>query len=417
MLQSNAKLLPDPQPFTTRTKYGQARIRASSVSGHRVVITREPQVFRSVTNERSRDIVIPDGVGLMYNGEQKIYQIFERGMYDMLRSRTHASKGERRDVQDVHEMRQMTFDFVGRLRTWSLLGDEARAFTDDTLLLLANQLDHPKRNERKLTASRRFRKAAALRTAKDKRMPMPAAFTASAGAHHLDLRRADVREILKYVDPERLKIFALVQGAHARIDDAWRVFRPAAFLEPGNAIMLACEKPDGRVKRVVRDQLRPIYAGLQEIRVRPLNGLATRVCQAINAIVKKIEAFVRRDGEPALDVAPELDRIRENLALMLMIREIEMEAIMPISFLLARWRRLDDGRRDEVMRVARARCEHLWSYFQMNVDHFGSAGPAGIITAGFQQALRLTADPAIENKKKLLAVKRALKWLSASLAA
>ncbi|MCC6563464.1 hypothetical protein IT087_01075, partial [Candidatus Uhrbacteria bacterium] len=170
-MQANAKILDKSTFFMVRTKHDRRRIEAISVSGHRVLVTLHEERFYGFVDGKEMEIAYPAGTGLMYNGEQKIHQIFPGGLDHMLRSRSHAANGEKKDSEAMRGMTQLTFDFISRLRTWTLIGEEGKDFTDQSLMRLASDLCEPKRNERKLKASRHYQKASELKTKNGKRTP------------------------------------------------------------------------------------------------------------------------------------------------------------------------------------------------------------------------------------------------------
>lgn len=409
-MQANVRLLDRVHDFKVRTKYDEKKMHAASVSGHRVLVGLGEELFCDIVKGEERNFSYPAGTGYMFNGEQKIYQIFPHGMYEMLRSKGHAVRGEKIDSKDMRGMTQLTFDFICRLRTWTLIGDEGKDFTDESLLSLAKSLDRPKRNERKLTAADRFRKAAKLKTeARAKRMPMPSAFTAAAGAKQLDLRRADVQSILGWIDPERLAVFELVEGVHMRLDDAWRVMSPQAFAQPGHSIAIASCLPTPQAVKVMRDHLRPIYRGLHEIKVQPLNGLADEAAVALNALVQKITK-----AKDAVDISVELSRIREKLALMRIVRALEMDVIMPLSMLLHNWKRLEAHKYELARDRTTQACARL--AFELGNDlEFLAPERAADILERVRSAQSLSRAMEIDPRPALLAVKASLKRLSHSL--
>lgn len=410
-MYANQKVLVRDGRFTVRTKHDALRTEMLIVSGHRVLVAPNDLTFHDIKKNESVEVRYPAGTGFMYNGEQKIYQIFPEGMYQMLRSRSHAVRGERDDSRQMREMQQLTFDFVGQLRTWSLLGDEGQDFTDQSLVALANSLDHPKRNERKLKAARHYRKAGTLRNGNGTRLAMPAAFTASAGAQQLDHRRADVQVILGWLGPERLSIFGLLQGVHERLDDAWRTLSPQAF-EGGrnNVIAIAAANPTAQSTKVLRDHMRPLMRGLKEIRVRPLNRLALDAYAALTTLGKKIVEARQR-----VDVSAEILAARAPLATMKVIRSLEIDAITPLSMILHRWNQLEVGQQKYARERVLQACQSTIATFQFEAATL----PENTFKTSMTK-LRTIAEIASDGKedprKVLMSVKRGLKRLSADLA-
>ncbi|MCK9361182.1 hypothetical protein M0Q28_03035 [Patescibacteria group bacterium] len=409
-MQGNARLLHKTNIFSVQTKHDKKRIEAASVSGHRVLVGLREERFYDIVKGKEIEITYPAGTGYLWNGKQGLYQVFLDGMYTMLRSKAHTARGERFDSQDMRGMKQLTFDFLCRLRTWTQIGDEGQVFTDNSLRELADWLDHPKRDEHKLTASERFRKASELRTqANQKRMPMPAAFTAAAGAQQLELRRAVVEEILRWVDPERRHAFALVEGVHARLDDAWRVFSPEALDQPGHTVVLASRKPTEQSIKVMRDYLRPVYRGLREIKVRPLNGLADEAAVSLATLRDKI-----MNASGPADITAEIAAIREPLTVMRVVRELEMGVITPLSMVLNRWKRLETRKHPLARERAADACLHFGTDVQFHLGYLQPKQGASIMEH-VRDASLIAAKADEDPRKQLLQVKKVLKRLSATL--
>ncbi len=411
-MQGQARLLQKPNRFPIKTKHqARARIEAAPVSGHRVLIGLHDVRFRDTVNGIEQVFDYKAGTGFMYSGEKEIYQIFPGGMYQMMRSKRHATRGEHTDSKDMRGMTQLAFDFITRLRTWTLIGDEGKFVTDDGLRALANQLGHPKRAEPKLAASDHFRKASELRTdAHAKRMPMPSVFTADAGAQQLEQRRADVEKILRWIDPERLRVFSLVEGVHLRLDDAWRVFCPEAFAQHGHAVVLASANPTSHAVKVLRHYLDPIYRGLREIRVRPLNGLATQVVVALETLRGKI-----MDASGPVDVTDEVRTIRAALTAMRLVRELEMDVITPLSMQLGGWKHLGDRHEQVRLRVAET-CHRFGESFQSKAEFLPSDRQAEVMRMMGLASRHAGTDDG-NPRKHLLRVKAVLKHLSLFLSA
>jgi len=404
-MQADAKILHKSNHFTVKTKHDRQRLEAISVYGHRVLVLVRQERFHDIRADKSVEISYPAGTGLMFNGEQGIHQIFPGGMYQMLRSRSHASLGERDDAKSMREMGQLAFDFVARLRSWLFIGEEGRAYTDESLLRLAGELASPKRNERKLVASDRFRKSSQLRTKRDKRMPMPSAITASAGAHHLDLRRTDVQAILRWIDPERLAVHRLTEAVHDRFGDAWRMFNPAAANQ-SHPVLLAAAKPTTQTVKVMRDQLRPLYRGLKEVRVNPLMGLAEEAAVGLATLRDRI-----MNASAPVDVLDLLTGIRASLAAALLTHELEIHAISPVSLSLGRWRQIEPHRR-ELLRLRTAESVlTAKTSFERWADHL-PAKRQGDIQRELDQAVALSTQEAADLRKQIREEKKALKRIS-----
>lgn len=408
-MYANQRVLTRDGRFHVRTKHDAMRIDMLIVSGHRVLVAPVELILHDIKKNVSVEVGYPAGTGFMFNGEQKIYQIFREGMYHMLRSKAHAARGERDDSREMHEMQQLTFDFVSRLRTWVLIGDEGKDFTDQSLVALANSLDHPKRNEHKLKAAGHYRKASQLKTPNGKRTPMPAAFTASAGAQSLDRRRDDVQAILGWLDPERRAVLNLVDGIHNRFHDAWRFFSPEEMDKVGHPVVLAAAKPTAQTVKVMRDRLRPIYRGLEEVRVRPLNGVADSARVWIATLGRKI-----KDAHEPVDISPELAMIREALAFAKIVQVLEMDVILPLSALLARWKKLDHVKRQ----VVRLRAAEACLTFGRSIEPFVPCLPdkrQEMIKSEMELANKLASDTDVDLYKQLNLLKKTLKRLSSNL--
>jgi hypothetical protein len=421
-MQRNARLFPNKaNEFQVETKHNRREsrlIEAVPVSGHRVLVGRREERFSVVADDGIETVLVyPVGTGFMFHREQKVHQIFRGGMYDMMRSRVHATRGEHADTKAVRGMIQEAFDFINRLRTYTLLDDGGRFLTDDGLRALANQLGHPKRVERKLVASSRFRKASELRTeARGGRMPMPSVFTADAGAEQLERRREDVKRILSRIDPERVSVCALVEGVHLRLDDAWRVFSPEAFAQPGNTVVLASVKPTPHTIKVMRHCVDPIYNGLREIRVQPLNGLAAK---AVTALVALRDKTLAASGGSPVDISEEVAAIRAALTAMRLVRELEMDVITPLSMQfgggLKNWRRLR-GQHKRIRQGVADSCRWFNKSFESKAEFLPPDTQAEVA-----RMMKIATDHADKNdedpRKRLLKVKKVLKNLSAFLSA
>lgn len=419
-MNRNARLLRKVELIRVGTKHNKERarfIKALPVSGHRVLVGFREERFSVTVDGIVHEHVYPVGTGFMFNREQKVHQIFPGGMYDMMRSRIHATRGESADEKDMRDKTQRAFDFINRLRM-PLMEPEGRFVTDDGLRELANQLGPPKRAEPKLVASTRFRKASELRTKVNAaRMLLPSVYTADAGAEQLERRRADVEVILSRIDPERVSVSALVKGVHQRIDDAWRVFSPEAFAKPGHLVVHASEKPTRRTIEIMRHFADSIYRGLREIRVQPLNGLAVKAVIALVALRDKI---VAASGGPSADISEEVASIRAALTAMRLVRDLEMEVVTPLSMQLESglkgWRKLDDRQRNRIRLGVVDSC--LWFNESLrSKEEFLSldtrAEIARLMEIATNHANKNDEDP----RKCLLKVKAVLKNLSAFLSA
>jgi hypothetical protein len=423
-MRRNAKLLPNrAREFRVETKHNRQDgrlIEAVPVSetGHRVLVGLREERFKVRVDGVEREFVYQAGTGFLFNRVQEVHQIFSGGMYDMMRSKVHVSRGESADSEDAREKIRRAARFIYRLRTWPLIENEGQLFADDGLRELANQLGRPKRAKPKLVASERFGKASELRTeTRGRRMPMPSLVTADAGAKQLEQRRADVREILSRIDPERVSVSMLVEGVHMRLDDAWREFGPEELAKPGNPVVLASVKPTPYTIKVMREYVDPIYSGLREIKVQPLNGLAVKAVAGLMALRDKVLAA---SGGPSVDISQEVASIRAALSTMRLVRDLEMEVITPLSMRLEcglrGWRQLNDRQRNQIrLGVVES---GLW--FNESLQSKAEFLPPDTRTE-VARMMEIALDHANKNdgdsRKRLLKVKTVLKNLSTFLSA
>lgn len=164
--------------------------------------------------------------------------------------------------------------------------------------------------------------------------------------------------------------------------------------------------------KVMREALRPVYDGLREIRVRPLDGCAREAAEALRALRNRI---LRAPSAESVDVTEYLVEARRALARAQAIRTTEMEAISPLSFLLARWRRLDDAQREKVRRRAVELCTELPRTLASR-EAFFDERTRERFRDGIDMATHLAETRNDEHpRRQLVAVKKTLKKLSASL--
>lgn len=405
-------------PFTVRTKHGPARIPAFHFKGHQILILAQSHEFRLV--DKQGTVRLPEGVAFIQNkdlsrrtNKRVTHQIVTDGIYDLFRSLTHVVRGEKREVSDMREMRQLTFDFIGAMRAWGVLTSDERDTAISLFSAMGEELDAPKRNQKKLTASARYQKAANLKTSRGKTAPMPAAITASAGAHHLGKRSKEAREIAGFFTPRRLELYERIEVVHQEMDGAWSLFHVDALASSFNAIGLAAARPTGATKRVAREKIEALARSLGRIRVLPYIGLIDRLLEQLRVLYKGISTFVPSKDDPRLELEPLVGPIRSSLQAMRLIRCIEMELIMPLAFLERRWKRWNEDRRTEVIALFKTNFSKAYRLLETLREEELPEGAPALARGVFAKvsAFTLSSADSKEARKSVRESKKLLKEL------
>ncbi|PIP60424.1 hypothetical protein COX00_03350 [Candidatus Uhrbacteria bacterium CG22_combo_CG10-13_8_21_14_all_47_17] len=340
-------------PFTVRTKHGSVRVQAFPFKGHQILILARSFNIKREALDKLNVVQLPEGAALVQNKElsrrtaQRVtHQIVTGGIYDLFRSLAHVARTEKEEVGDMHKMRQLTFDCIGSMRAWGVLSGDEQEAAISLFALMGEELDEPKRNLKKRTASDRYQKAARLRTSRGKTAPMPAALTASAGASHLDKRSKEARDIANFFTPRRIEVYERIQEVHRVMDDVWDVFQTLS--SNFNAVGLAARRPTQATKRLAQEKISSLARALEHIRVRPYIGLLDGLLKDLRTLRKEIDAFVPSEAMPAIHLASFTGPIRSKIRAMRFIRCVEMRLILPLAFLEQRWKRWNKSRREDV---------------------------------------------------------------------
>ena len=404
-------------PFTIRTKHGPARVQAFPLRGHQILIL--ARALEMKVHDEPKVISLPEGTAFVQNGElsrrtkrRVTHQIVDGGIYDLFRSLTHVARAEKEEMRDMHKMRQLTFDCIGSMRAWGVLSGDEQEAAIQLFALMGEELNEPKRNNKKRTASARYQKAARLKTSRGKTAPMPAALTASAGALHLDKRSKEARDIANFFTPRRIEVYERIQDVHHVMDDVWDVFQTlsANF----NAIGLAARQPTKATKHLAQEKIRNLVNALGRIRVRPYIGLLDGLLKDLRMLGKEIDAFTPSEAIPELCLTPFTAPIRSKVRAMRFIRCVEMRLILPLAFLDQRWKRWSKSRREDVALFFRRYFLEIHQHLERLQDKelFEDLRMQGLSTfAEIQRGLLFSSLVTDESRKSVRKSKKLLKIL------
>lgn len=358
--------------FNVRISEGLcARVDAFPFAGHQLIFLDGPHRFRSVDN---KERIVPDGVAFIQNKDlarrtrQRVtHQVvgLDCGVYDVFCALGHVKRGEVREANQLRETRQLTFDYITDLRSWKVLDDAERDLAFSWFSAQAEELSEPKRNDKKLRAGDRYRKAATLRTPRGKRAPMQTAFTASAGAHHIDKRREEAKGIALFFSEKHVKMWHKLSHLHDVLGDVWRFFDEAS--SPKHPLRLAAERTSGQTKRLARERLAENRAFLLSVRVRPYIELINRAVRELDELTKTLDEYVPKDGS-SFDLATPVAKIRTTLRTIRLVKALITELIIPLSFLEKRWKMLPRAKRAEKVLAMRAEFVQYREHLQKAED-------------------------------------------------